>query len=59
MENTEKIEIANALIDYGGGFEELFGKLLIKADIGNAKRLLDAFPEMIEKAKMIIGFINQ
>jgi hypothetical protein len=56
MTDREKIDIANVLIDNGGGFDELFGKLLLKADIGNSKRLIEAFPDIIEKAQRIIAW---
>jgi len=43
--NTDRIEIANAMIDHGGSFVSALGKALLLADENNARRIRLAFYE--------------
>ena len=45
--------IAFAMICYGGEFVRSLGRALGVADAENAKRILTAFPEIIEKYRAI------
>ena len=45
MNTTDRIEVAHAMIDYGGSFVSALGKALLYADENNANRIRYAFPD--------------
>jgi len=45
----ENLDVAKAMIRYGGGFVEALGRALILADADNARRLKEAWPEYWER----------
>ena len=45
VDYDEQINVAMAMIKWGGGFIRSLGEALMRADRGNAQRVYDAFPE--------------
>jgi hypothetical protein len=39
---------ALALRDYGGSFASALGEAFLRADLGNRRRLIEAFPDIME-----------
>lgn len=48
-EYDREIEVATAMIAYGGGFVCMLGKAFFYADPINKQKIIDAFPEYWEK----------
>ena len=46
-------EIAEAMVQYGGGFVSQLGKLFRAADVDNKKRLVAAFPDYFDQYREI------
>lgn len=42
------LDVANAMIKYGGSFIEALGRALLLADNDNAQRIKEAFPDYWE-----------
>ena len=42
---TEKLDVANAMIKFGGSFVQALGQALLQADHINAKKIESAFSE--------------
>jgi len=49
MNRYEIVDIAHAMIQYGGSFAKHIGEALLHADPINMEKLLNAFPEMIKE----------
>lgn len=47
IEHDKKIYIANAMERFGGGFSQLLGKLILKADKENLTKIYATWPELI------------
>ena len=54
-EIEDKYIVANAMINYGGGFVSNLGEALLRADLHNTERIKKAFPEYWEKYKKFGG----
>lgn len=51
MDSDRWLATATNMIDYGGGFAQQLGKLIVKADSGNRERIEKAFPDYLERYK--------
>lgn len=50
----DKIEIAKAMMMYGGSFARHLGEALAHADANNEQRIRDAFPELMVKYESFV-----
>ncbi len=51
MDYDEAMNVAQAMVNYGGGFVSALGKALMHADHKNQQKIKDAFPEYWEQYK--------
>lgn len=49
LTHDEKVDVYEAMLQYGGSFSVAIGQALIVADHNNELRLCMAFPELIEQ----------
>lgn len=49
VDYKEQINVAKAMMRWGGSFTHYLGEALTRADRGNAQRIHDAFPECWEE----------
>lgn len=49
MTHEEKLALAESMRRFGGNFVSKFADALVAADPENTRRLVNAFPELIEK----------
>lgn len=53
------LDVANAMIKYGGSFIEALGRALLIADNDNAQRIKEAFPEYWEAHEVLSKMANK
>ncbi|GAI52555.1 unnamed protein product [marine sediment metagenome] len=57
VDYDEQIKVAKAMMKWGGSFTRHLGEAIIRADLRNAQRVHDAFPECweeyLEKSKKL------
>jgi hypothetical protein len=53
MTHDEKLAIAKAMIDHGGGFVSRLGDLWLRADADNCRRIEEAFPHYINQYRAL------
>jgi hypothetical protein len=51
MNSDDIRELADKLIKYGGSFEKGLGYALFYADCGNAIKIINTWPNLVEKYK--------
>lgn len=49
INQSERIEIAELMAKYGGGFVKALSECVFRADDDNLQKLQDAFPEYFEE----------
>jgi hypothetical protein len=49
MDRNELLDMCGRMEVYGGGFAHALARALILADLINQQKILNAFPEMIER----------
>ncbi len=50
-ETTEKLDVANAMVRYGGSFVQCLGKALFRADHINTRIIKNSFPHYWKQYK--------
>ena len=51
IDQDEKVLVAQAMIEYGGGFVKQLGVALMLADMDNQQKIKDTWPEYWEEFK--------